>query len=115
MLLNASHKLTHSGLAKTPDLHDVYVRYKRNTRGVLTWFQKHGPTPNKTIKSLTIISFEVLVQDVSQKLSSLPDIVFFYLRGAIADRKRLNKYYRNYVDNKVDDADSVGHEHFTAR
>ncbi|ETI28482.1 hypothetical protein G647_00931 [Cladophialophora carrionii CBS 160.54] len=111
MLLNASHKLTSSGLP--PDLLDAYVRYKRSTRGLLTWFQQRSSTPDKPIKSLTIKGLESLAQQVSEKLESLPDIVHFYFREAIADRNRLSKHYRTEVDDTADDDDTVGHEHFT--
>ena len=112
MLLNPSHKLTSSGLP--PDLLDAYVRYKRSTRGLLTWFQSRSPRPDRSIKSLTIKDLEKLAQEVSKKLKSLPDIVHFYFREAIADRKRLSKYYRSQVDKLDDDAATLGHEHFTA-
>ncbi len=112
MLLNPSHKLTSSGLP--PDLLDVYVRYKRSTRGLIMWFQTHSPRSDKSIKSLTIRDLEVLAQEVSKKLKSLPDIVHFYFRGAIEDRNRLSKYYRSQVDRSVDDDGTLRHEHFTS-
>jgi hypothetical protein len=111
MLFNVSHKLTSCGLP--PDLLEAYVRYKRSTRGLLTWFQQRSSAPDKPIKSLTIKGLESLAQQVSEKLNTLPDIVHFYFREAIADRNRLSKHYRIEVDAAADDEDTVGHEHFT--
>ncbi|KAJ9608927.1 hypothetical protein H2200_006698 [Cladophialophora chaetospira] len=112
MILNPSHKLTSSGLP--PDVLEVYVRYKRNTRGLLTWFQQQDPKPGAPFENLTIKCLETLVQKVAKSLISLPDIVHFYFQGAISDRKRLSKYYRTQVDGTIDDAGTLGHEHFTA-
>jgi hypothetical protein len=115
MLFNATHKLTSSPLAQSPGLLDDYLRYKRNTRGILAWFQKQGPTPDKPTTSMTIKDLESLVEEVSKNLTTLPDVVHFYFREAIADRKKLNKYYRTQIDDTDDNADSVSHEYFTSR
>ncbi|KIW90412.1 uncharacterized protein Z519_09057 [Cladophialophora bantiana CBS 173.52] len=96
MLLNASHKLSFSGLP--PDLLDAYVRYKKNTRALLTWFLQHSPAPPKPVKSLTIKELESMAQAVSKKLRSLPDVVHFYFRETIADRKRFSNLAKIYDD-----------------
>ncbi|OAL34693.1 hypothetical protein AYO20_06110 [Fonsecaea nubica] len=96
MLLNASHKLSFSGLP--PDLLDAYVRYKKSTRALLTWFLQHSPTPDKPVKSLTIKDLESLAQVASKKIRSLPDIVHFYFRETISDRKKFSKLTKIYND-----------------
>ncbi|KIW35416.1 uncharacterized protein PV07_02113 [Cladophialophora immunda] len=113
MLLNASHKLSFSGLP--PDLLDAYVRYKKSTRALLTWFLQHSPTPDKPVKSLTIKDLESLAQLASKKIRSLPDVVHFYFRETISDRKKFSKYYRSQVGESAGfDVDTINHEHFTA-
>ncbi|KIX96970.1 uncharacterized protein Z520_07084 [Fonsecaea multimorphosa CBS 102226] len=111
MLLNASHKLSFSGLP--PDLLDAYVRYKKSTRALLTWFLQHSPTPDKPVKSLTIKDLESLAQVASKKIRSLPDVVHFYFRETISDRKKFSKYYRSQVGESSDDVETINHEHFT--
>ena len=112
MLLNASHKLTFRGLP--PDVLDAYVRYKRSTRALLMWFQRHSPSPKQSIRSLTIRELESLAQDICNNVASIPDVVDFYFREAISDRNKLSKYYRAEMDKSDNDVDTMNHEHFTA-
>ncbi|KIX06544.1 uncharacterized protein Z518_04520 [Rhinocladiella mackenziei CBS 650.93] len=110
MLLNPSHKVTLSGLP--PDVLDAYVRYKKGTRALVTWFIQYSPSPNRQVKKLPIKELESLAQIVSKKLRSLPDIVHFHFRETIAARTRLSKYFR-HIDESADDEVTVNHEHFT--
>lgn len=110
MIFNPSHKPTSGGLP--PDLHEIYVRYKRNTRGLLNWFQQKSPI-RVSFQDMTIKGLEAFVLKVAQKLTSLPDFVHFYFREVIGDRRRISKFYRTKVDEATDDAGTVGHEHFT--
>ncbi|OAP59485.1 hypothetical protein AYL99_06783 [Fonsecaea erecta] len=111
MLLNASHKLSFSGLP--PDLLDAYVRYKKSTRALLTWFLQYSPMPDKPVKSLTIRDLETLARAASKKIRALPDVVHFYFRETISERKKFSKYYRAQVAESADDVETINHEHFT--
>jgi hypothetical protein len=90
------------------------ARYKRNTRGLLTWLVKRGPNPGASVKSLTLKEVERLATTVLEKLRFIPDHVHFYSREAIADRKKMTAYYREEIDVSIDDPKTAGHGYFTA-
>jgi hypothetical protein len=113
MLLNASHKITFSGLP--PDVLDAYVRYKKGTRALVAWFIQYSPSPNRRVKSLPIKELSAIAQTVATTVKCIPDVIHFHFRETIAARKRLSKHFRGQVDDTEDDVDTINHEHFTLR
>jgi len=115
MLLNASHKITLSGLPD--DVLDAYVRYKKGTRAIVNWLTKvqNGPPRLKALRSLPLKEMALLAQIVSHQGTALPDIIHFHFRETIAARRLLTKHFRKQVDESPEDIDTVNHEHFTTR
>jgi hypothetical protein len=113
MLLNASHRLTYSGLPS--DVLDAYVRYKKATRALLMWFQTQSRSKLPLRKSLAIKELEDLARELVKNVSELPEIIDFYFREAIAGRNVLSKFYHNRTTKDVEvESCTSDHEHFTS-
>jgi hypothetical protein len=113
MLLNATHRLTYSGLPS--DVLDAYVRYKKATRALLVWFQTQSRSKLPLRKSLAIKELEELACEVIKNVSEIPENIDFYFREAIAGRNVLSKFYHNRTTIDIEaESCTSDHEHFTA-
>ena len=113
MILNASHEITLSGLP--PDNLDAYVRYKKGTRAIVSWIVQYGPAKYAGARSLPLKELASLAASVAGQVKQLPDVIHFHFKETIAARKRLSKYFRGHIDERLDAEDTVNHEHFTTR
>ncbi len=66
---------------------DTYVRYKRDTRAVITWLMSHGTQKLQSLKVLSIRDLVSLAALVEKKAVPMPMSIDFHFREAIAARK----------------------------
>lgn len=130
MLINSTHATTTKGQIP-PELLDVYVRYKQDTRAIIAWLLglSHGRRKPKrhSPKTISIRDLVRLVETLRAKKEEIvmPEPIDFCFRKAIAARTRLSEFFRESKPKKArgdDDAglnrddDATGkHEFFTER
>lgn len=67
---------------------DTYVRYKQDTRAIITWLMSHGTRRFRDLKDVSIRDLVGLAAVVQKKTVVMPAAVDFHFREAIAARKK---------------------------
>ena len=66
---------------------DTYVRYKQDTRAIITWLMSHGTRRFKDMSAVSIRDLISLAKVVQDKAVVMPVTVDYCFREAIAARK----------------------------
>ena len=130
MLINSTHATTSKGQIP-PNLLDVYVRYKQDTRAIIVWLLSlsHGRRKSKRYspKTISIRDLVRLAEMVRTKKEEvvMPEPIDFCFRKAIEARTRLSEFFRRSKTPRArgddhagvdrDDDETEKHEFFTER
>lgn len=113
MLFNASHPTIQSCVA--PNLLDTYIRYKQDTRAIITWLMSQGGSKNGRLQVVSIRDLLDLADNIKRKAVVMPETIDFHFREAIAARTQLSKLFRRENTTGTVDPETVNHEYFTTR
>ena len=99
------------------NLLQTYVQYKQDTKAVIGWLVSHGTIKYKRMRTLSIKDLFSLAEIVSKNAITMPDLIDFHFRQAIAARTQLSKHFRRQSvgGQTVVGEETVNHEHFTTR
>ena len=112
MLINSSRAGTGCGVP--PDLLELYVRYKQDTRAIIGWLLDNGTNRSPYRPKVSIIDLLNLSETIQGRGLIMPDTVDFHFRQAVAARTRLSSFFRKESDGRTDQR-TVDHEFFTSR
>ncbi|KAK5011368.1 hypothetical protein LTR28_003647 [Elasticomyces elasticus] len=113
MLDGVSHPT--SGGSLPPNLLDIYVRYKHDTRAIIAWLVSYGTRKYKRLQKVSTRDLMELAEIIRKKDVIMPENIDFYFREAIVARTQLSKFYRKTISPTASDQETIHHEYFTAR
>ncbi|KAL8933478.1 MAG: hypothetical protein Q9211_005759 [Gyalolechia sp. 1 TL-2023] len=96
-------------------LFDVYVQYKKDTRAIILWLLSHQQTDHVRSQKLSVRDLLAIAECICAKAITMPDIIAFHFRQAIAARNYLSKIFRKASTEKTVAAATENHEFFTSR
>lgn len=97
------------------NLFETYVQYKKDTRAIVAWLTSHAPSRRDLPSRLSVRDLLKIADTIACKAVSMPEIVGFHFRQAIAARTYLTKVFRKASADKGWDVDTENHEFFTSR
>lgn len=105
------------GVRISQDLLTTYVRYKQDTRAIITWLLQHGTSRFRSLKTISIRDLMGLAEVVQKKAVVMPESIDFQFRQAIAARTEISRHFRQNSEAFVDDRETTtqNHEFFTTR
>lgn len=106
---------TMPSLVIPPDKFDVYLRYKKGTREIVTWLMRFGSRKYKNAKTITIRDLTHIVETMRTKKITMPETIHYLFRETISARSQLSKFFRDQFASNTEDPDTVNHEFFTKR
>ncbi|KAK4986086.1 hypothetical protein LTR50_005546 [Elasticomyces elasticus] len=112
MLGGVSHPT--SGGPLPPNLLDIYVRYKHDTRAIIAWLVSYGTRKYKRLQKVSTRDLMELAEIIRKKDVIMPENIDFYFREAIVARTQLSKFYRKTISPTASDQETIHHEYFTA-
>lgn len=98
-----------------PNLLDMYVQYKQDTRAAIAWLVSHGTSKYKRLQTLSIKDLFDLAEIVEFKAIEMPDSIDFHFREAVEARSQMSKYFQRTMVEGTTEQDNTQHEYFTAR
>ena len=109
------HPAPHGRLSTS--LLDIYIRYKQDTRAIITWLIAHGPERYKQAQKLSIRELLAVAEYIRSKAVDIymPEIIAFHFRQAISARSHFSTVFRKFDSSDSTQAETENHKFFTSR
>ncbi|KAL8934321.1 MAG: hypothetical protein Q9216_005970 [Gyalolechia sp. 2 TL-2023] len=93
---------------------DIYVQYKKDTRAIIRWLLSHQQADHVRPQDLSVRDLLAIADRICTKAVTMPDVIAFHFRQAIAARTYLSKIFRRASKEDAVSAATENHEFFTS-
>ncbi|KAI9734527.1 MAG: hypothetical protein M1834_002128 [Cirrosporium novae-zelandiae] len=96
----------------SPHLHEILIRYKKNTGTAIEWLAGHQKDGTKSVFDSTVREIKIIADDIAQRGIEMPQGVLYKLRDAIEGRTQISNYFEKLSDNIEQRISTDSHNHF---